>query len=389
MNAGDTGPAPGAGPLRVAEVSAIAIRRNVSRIRELSGEARVIVVVKADGYGHGAVIAAEAALAGGADMLATADLAEALVLREAGVDAPLLCWLHGPRADFGLAIERSIEVGVSSSAELEAVAAAAATCGRTATLQFKVDTGLSRNGAPRAEWEALFVRGAELERAGLVRVRGIFSHLANAGEEADLAQAARFDEAVALLRASGVDPELIHLAASAAVFDRPGLRCTAVRVGIAAYGLSPFDDRTSAQLGLVPAMTLRSEVVALREVPAGAGVGYGLTHVFAEPTTLALVPMGYADGVPRALSGSGVRVIVAGEQCPVVGRVSMDQIVVDVGSLAGRVEPGEPVVLFGDPELGHPAVESWSAAAGTINYEILTGIGRRVARLAIDDGAGG
>lgn len=370
--------------MRVAEVSVEAIHHNVRRVSEITEGANVIVVVKAGGYGHGAAITAEAAMGGGASMIATADLEEALRLREEGVTAPLLCWLHGPRVDFTPAITQSIEIGVSHLSQLEALAAAAKRLGTPATLQFKVDTGLSRNGASRDEWQTLFARGAELERAGLVRVRGIFSHLANAGEEADHAQGAVFDEAVRLLRETGSNPEMIHLAASAATFTRPNLRYNTVRVGIAAYGLSPFIDKTSAQLGLVPAMTLRSEIVALRGVPAGTGVSYGFNHVCEVATTLALVPVGYADGMPRALNGNGAWVTIAGEPRPIVGRIGMDQFIVDVGPLAGRVNLGDPVVLFGDPERGYPPIEVWSRLMGTINYEILVGIGSRVVRQAVE-----
>lgn len=371
------------GSMRVADISVDAIRRNVGRIRELSGEAQVIVVVKASGYGHGAVISAEAAVQGGATMVATADLEEALGLREGGVTAPLLCWLHGPRVDFTLAIEASIDIGVNNLSQLEALAEAARAVGRKAVLQFKVDTGLSRNGASQSEWAELFARGAELEREGLVQVRGIFSHLANAGEEADLAQGKLFDAAVQLLRDVGSSPELIHLAASAALFTRPSLHYTAVRVGVAAYGLSPLHNKTSAQLGLVPAMTLRSEIVALRGVPAGTGISYGFNHVCETPTTLGLVPIGYADGMPRALNGAGAWVTIAGEPRPIVGRIGMDQFIVDVGPLGGRIKLGEPVVLFGDPELGYPAIEIWARLMRTINYEIVVGIGPRVVRRAV------
>lgn len=371
------------GSMRVAEISLPAIRQNVAHVRDLTGGA-VIVVVKADGYGHGASIVAEAALAGGAAMIATADLEEALALREAGIEAPILCWLHGVRVDFADAVAAGIEIGVSHVQQLEALADAARRVGRGATAQLKIDTGLSRNGAAPDEWRTLFTRAAELSREGLVRVRGIFSHLANAGDENDRAQAARFDDAIAMLREAGIDPELQHLAASAATLSSPHLRYNAVRVGIAAYGLSPFADKTSAQLGLVPAMTLRSEIVALRGVPAGTGVSYGFNHVCETATTLALVPMGYADGMPRALNGAGAWVTVAGEPRPIVGRIGMDQFIVDVGPLAGRVGLGEPVVLFGDPELGHPPVEIWAGLMRTINYEIVSGIGPRVLRVAAD-----
>ncbi|MBK0420711.1 alanine racemase [Leucobacter sp. CSA2] len=372
--------------MRVAEISLPAIRHNLRRIREVTNGANVIAVVKAGGYGHGARIAAEAALAGGATMIATADLDEALALRDAGIEGPILCWLFGVGTDFGAAVDAGIEIGVSHAQQLEAVAAAARKRGATATVQFKIDTGLSRNGAAPEEWEALFARGAELQAEGVLRVRGIFSHLANAGDEQDRAQAAQLDRAVGMLRAAGIDPELIHLAASAATFRSPHLHYNTVRVGVTVYGLSPYADRTSAQLGLVPAMTLRSEIVALRGVPAGTGVSYGFNHVCEVATTLALVPMGYADGLPRALNGSGAWVTVAGEPRPIVGRIGMDQFIVDVGPLAGRIELGTPVILFGDPELGHPAVEIWSGLMRTINYEIVAGIGPRVHRLASEGG---
>ncbi|WP_244303294.1 alanine racemase [Leucobacter coleopterorum] len=373
----------GAEAMRVAEISLPAIRHNVARIREITGGS-VIVVVKADGYGHGAAIAAGAALEGGATMIATADLEEALSLREQGIVGPILCWLHGVHTDFAAAVAADIEIGVSHSRHLEAVAAAATAQGKVATVQFKIDTGLSRNGAAPEEWQPLFRRAAELVSAGVLRVRGIFSHLANAGAENDRTQATRFDAAVELLRAAGIDPEMIHLAASAATLRSPHLHYNTVRVGVAAFGLSPFADTTSAQLGLVPAMTLRSEIVALRGVPAGTGVSYGFNHICETATTLALVPIGYADGMPRALNGAGAWVTIAGEHRPIVGRIGMDQFIVDVGPLAGRLQLGDPVVLFGDPELGNPPVEIWAGLMRTINYEIIVGIGTRVHRCPVD-----
>lgn len=371
------------GSIRIAEISVAAIRHNVTRLREHTGGA-VIVVVKADGYGHGAAIAAEAAIAGGAAMVATADLEEALTLREQGIQAPILCWLHGARVEFAEAVAADIDIGVSHVQQLEAVAAAADATGTAARVQFKVDTGLSRNGAAPEEWSTLFRRAAELVEAGSIQVRGIFSHLANAGDENDRLQAERFEGALALLRETGIDPEMVHLAASAATLRSPHLHYNTVRVGVAAFGLSPFADQTSAQLGLIPAMTLRSEIVALRGVPAGTGVSYGFNHVCETATTLALVPIGYADGMPRALNGSGAWVTVAGEPRPIVGRIGMDQFIVDVGPLAGRLELGDEVVLFGDPEQGHPPVEIWAGLMQTINYEIIVGIGPRVRRIPVD-----
>lgn len=371
------------GAIRVAEISLAAVKHNVERIRQLTG-GNVIAVVKADGYGHSAFLAAKGALAGGATMLGTADLEEALQLRESGITAPILCWLHGVRADFAAGVEAGIDIGVSHLAQLEAVAAAAEELGMLANVQLKIDTGLSRNGAGQEEWDELFKAAAAFEAAGTLRVRGMFSHLANAGDAADKAQAVQFDAAIAAARTHGLQPELLHLAATSATFTSPHLHYNTVRVGLAIYGLSPFPDKTSAQLGLQPAMTLRGEIVALRAVPAGTGVSYGFNHVCETPTTLALVPMGYADGMPRALNGQGAWVAVAGEPRPIVGRIGMDQCIIDVGPLAGRLQLGDPVVFFGDPERGYPPVETWAGLMRTINYEIIAGIGQRVVRVPVD-----
>ncbi|WP_449277808.1 alanine racemase [Leucobacter sp. GX24907] len=352
-------------------------------MKDLTG-GTVIAVIKANGYGHGSTIAARAAIDGGASLLGVTDLEEALALRAEGIDAPILCWLHGARADFDAAVEADLEIGVSHLAQLEALAAAAERTGRVATLQFKVDTGLSRNGAAPSEWPDLFARAVELEALGRIRIRGIFSHLANAGSEADLAQAARFDEAVALLRATGCEPELIHLAASAATLTSPHLHYNTVRVGVVIYGLSPLPNKTSADLGLIPAMTLRSEIVALRAAGAGTGVSYGYNHVVQGDTTLALVPIGYADGMPRALNGVGATVSIAGRHMPIVGRIGMDQCIVDLGEYGREARIGDPVVLFGDPTTGVPPVEVWADLMRTINYEIVVDIGQRVVRLPVD-----
>ena len=371
------------GSMRVAEISLPAIRHNVRHLREMTG-GNVIAVLKANGYGHGAAIVGKAAIEGGATLLGVADLEEAIALRDAGIDAPVICWLHGVRVDFVAAVERDIEIAVSNLAQLEALAAAASHLGKTATMQFKIDTGLSRNGASPGEWSALFARGAELERAGAVRVRGLFSHLSNTNDTEDRAQAARFESALAILRAAGCDPEMIHLASSAATMTSPHLYYNTVRVGMAIYGLSPLAGKTSADLGLVPAMTLRSEIVALRDVPAGAGVSYGFNHVTQSDTTLALVPIGYADGMPRALNGAGATVAIAGQHCPIVGRIGMDQCIVDIGKLGKKVSLGDPVILFGDPCTGVPPVEVWAELMRTINYEIVASIGTRVVRVAVD-----
>ncbi len=377
------------GSMRVAEISLPAIRQNVRHLRELTG-VNVIAVMKANAYGHGASLVARAAVDAGAKMLGVADIDEAIALRDSGIEAPILCWLIGAHADIRAAVERGIEIGVSRLEHLEQLADAASALGRAATVQLKVDTGLSRNGASSADWQQLFSRAVELERSGLLHIRGVFSHLSNAGEAADAEQGARLDAAVSLLRELGCEPELIHLAASEAALTRPSLHYNTVRVGMAMYGLSSFTDRTSADFSLKPAMTLKTELIGLRQAVAGTGVSYEYTHVAERDTLLGLIPFGYADGLPRGLSGTGTTVLVHGVLCPIVGRVAMDQCVIDLGELVARgieAQLGDEVVLFGDPSLGLPPVEAWARAIGTINYEIVAGIGSRVQRIGVEDHA--
>ncbi|WP_282838174.1 alanine racemase [Microbacterium flavum] len=366
-----------AGTMREAVIDTMAITENVRHLRRLT-DAEVIAVVKADGYGHGAVRSALAALAGGATRLGVADIGEALALRRAGIDAPVLAWLHAPGISFAEAAVAGIELGISSFEQLLA-ASDAASGGRPVTVQLKLETGLGRNGLAPADLPRVFAEAARLERIGRLRVIGIFSHLSNTSADEDRAALARFQDALALAARHGLTPSLRHIAASHAAIDLPEARLGCVRIGIAMYGLSPFPDRTSASLGLRPAMSLRAAVAAVRRVPADQGVSYGYTHRTDTETTLALVPLGYADGVPRAASG-GAAVRIGGATFPVAGRIAMDQFVVDVGD--HPVAVGDEAMLFGDPTLGAPPVEAWADAAGTINYEIVTRIGPRVPRTA-------
>jgi alanine racemase len=358
--------------LREARIDLGAISRNVETIRAAVGT-DVMVVVKANGYGHGAVEAARAALAGGAVSLGVVEIDEALALRAAGIDAPILSWLHGRGADFSAATAAGIEIGVNHFDQLERVAAASG----PSAVHLKVDSGLGRNGANPADCAALFEAAVRHERAGRLRVRGFFSHLANAGEDADAAQVTRFSALLDQARAAGLEPETVHLAATAGALRVPESRFSLVRIGVGAYGLSPFDDASSADLGLVPAMTLSAEIVSVKRVPAGSGVSYGHDYVTGRETTLALVPIGYADGIPRHASGNGP-VSINGRRFTLNGRVAMDQFVVDVGD--APVAVGDRAVLFGDPATGVPSATEWADAAGTINYEVVTRIGNRVAR---------
>ncbi|MCJ1695345.1 alanine racemase [Rathayibacter caricis] len=362
---------------REALIDADAIRRNVSRLRELTGARRLMAVVKANGYGHGAVTAAQAALAGGADALGTADLQEAVALREAGVLAPLLCWLHDPGEDFDAAIEHGIDVAVSSLTQLEAVAQAAEDRGGRAAVQLKLDTGLSRNGAPEQEWPLLVETLVRHVERGTVHLTGVLSHLSNTSRAEDLAQLALLSRGEELLRASGVPAPIVHLAATAGALRIPEARRDMVRAGIGVYGLSPFDDETSLELGLVPAMTLHGRVAGVRRVDRGTGVSYDYTYRADGETGLALVPFGYADGIPRSASGVA-EVAIRGRRHRIAGRVAMDQFVVEVGD--APIEVGDAVTLWGDPTTGVPSVDEWARWCGTINYELVTRIGPRVQR---------
>lgn len=357
-------------PLREARVDVAAISANVEAMRSIARTAHFMAVVKANAYGHGALAASRAAIEGGADWLGVIDSAEAMALRASGITAPILTWLHGPRDTFADAAAAGIDVGVSTLDELERAAAAG-----VGFVQVKVDTGLGRNGAEEPLWGPLFERAAAVERAGGPVVRGIFSHLANAGEEADAIQLAAFERARAAAAASRITPELFHIAATQGALRRPESRFDLVRVGLGCFGLSPFDDAEPESFGLRPALELSAEVVSVKRVPAGRGISYGHTYVADRETSLALIPLGYDDGVPRHASNRGP-VVINGERFTVSGVIAMDQFVVDIGD--SPVAVGDRAVLFGDPETGAPSATEWAHAAGTINYEIITRIGSRV-----------
>ena len=357
-------------PLRRLYVSASAITANVERLRQLAPARDTMVVVKANGYGHGAELAARAALAGGATWIGVADIEEALSLRTAGIDAPILAWLHAADEDFVEAAGRDIALGVSTIAQLKAVARVGG-----GTVHLKVDTGLGRNGAGRDNLDEFLTVAANLHDEGLLVVNGLMSHVSGASREADLGQAERFVHAQDLLAAHGVTPTHLHLAASAAALDHPSLRFTMVRFGIAAYGLAPTPEHTD--LGLAPAMRFEASVINVKRLQPGDGVSYNFRWVATTETTVALVSAGYADGVPRAATGRA-SVEIRGIRYPVVGTIAMDQIVVDVGD--DVVAEGDAVVLWGDPEAGAPSVAEWAEWAETITYDIATGIGVRVAR---------
>jgi alanine racemase len=365
-----------------------AVRTNVEALRAHAGPAGVMAVVKADGYGHGMLPCAAAALDGGAGWLGVAFLDEALTLRAAGVTVPVLAWLLTPGEDLRPALTHAVDVSVSALWALDALAVAADAAGRPGRVHLKVDTGLGRAGASSADWPQLVEAAAKLQAEGSLEVIGVWSHLAHAdapGHPTIARQQSIFADALDVAARFGVQPQVRHLANSAATLALPATHYDLVRPGIAVYGLSPGPDvGTPRSLGLRPAMTLRARVALVKRVSAGQGVSYGHRYTTEKDTSLALVPLGYADGVPRNATNVGP-VQVAGRRFTISGTVCMDQFVVDVGTAA--VAAGDEVVLFGPGDNGEPTASDWALATGTINYEIVTRIGPRVPRTYIGGAA--
>jgi alanine racemase len=365
-------------PQAEAVVDLEAIRANTRRLRETTS-AGLMAVVKADGYGHGMVPAARAALEAGATWLGACTVPEALALRAAGITAPVFAWLIAPGQPLVEPVTAGIDLSASTVGGLDEIAVAAREAGTPARVHLKVDTGLGRNGSAAADWPDLVAAAARYEAEGVVATVGVWSHLACAdepGHPANARQVKEFHEALGVAEAAGIRPTIRHMANSAATLTMPEAHFDLVRPGISLYGLSPIAG-TTAQYGLRPAMTLRGSVVLAKRVPAGQGVSYGHAYTTERETTLALVPLGYGDGVPRAASGRGP-LLVAGRPRTIAGRVCMDQIVVDVGD--DPVHAGDDAVLFGPGDSGEPTADDWAEVLDTINYEVVTRIGARVPR---------
>lgn len=351
-----------------------AIKHNVELLKKTAGT-KLLAVVKADAYGHGLVPVAKAAISAGADYLGVALLEEAIALREAGIEAPILAWLVQPGSDFKKAIELDIDLAAASLKALEEISAASED--KKARVHLEVDTGMTRGGF-LAEWDLLTA-----EHLKNVEVVGIFSHFARAdepGEAQNAEQLARFNEMVERVHSFGFNNVIRHLSNSAATIKNHAAAFDMVRAGIAMYGLSP-DVTTlgnSQSLALRPAMQLRAAMYLVKDVPAHTPVGYGATESTSTDTKLGVIAMGYADGIPRIAHGAGVW--FAGKKALSIGRVSMDQFVVDLGAQS-KAQSGDWVVIFGNGSHGEFTADDWGAASQTINYEIVTRIGPRVPRI--------
>jgi len=370
------------------DVDLDAIRHNVEHLRSVAAPSALWAVVKADGYGHGAVEVACAALDAGAEGLCVALVQEGIELREAGIDAPILVLSEQPVDLVDDLVRYRLMATVYTVAFIEALAAAAR--GRSVEgvpVHLKIDTGMQRVGT-QVEGVAEVVATIESHSPTLLLV-GVFTHLAMADEPDDDftdTQLARFDGALADLARirSGTNPArlLVHAANSAAALVHPAARRSFVRAGIAVYGISPGHGVDSSCGELRPALSLNARVSHVKRVVAGSAISYGQRHTFVRDTTVATVPIGYADGVPRRLFSVGGHVLLRGRRCPIVGAVTMDQLMVDVG--ADRVVPGDQVVLIGEQDgpAGRQRIraEDWADLLGTIGYEIVCGIGPRVTR---------
>ncbi|MGW4199884.1 alanine racemase [Streptomyces sp. NPDC004726] len=373
-------------PRARAEIDLAALRANVRALNARTPGAQLMAVVKADGYGHGALPCARAALEAGATWIGTATPHEALALRAAGVEAPVLCWLWTPGDPWREGVEAGLDMAVSGMWALTEAAAAAREAGRPARIQLKADTGLGRNGCQPADWPELVAAARAAEAEGTVKVTGVWSHFACADEPGHPSiplQLDAFRDMLAYAEKEGIEPEVRHMANSPATLTLPDAHFDLVRTGIAMYGVSPVPDHwTHQELGLRPVMTLAASVALVKEVSAGHGVSYGHQYVTGNETTLGLIPLGYADGIPRHASGRGP-VLVGGERRTVAGRVAMDQFVVDLGGQ--KVKEGDEALLFGPGDRGEPTAEDWARAAGTIAYEIVTRIGARVPRVYLNE----
>jgi alanine racemase len=350
------------------------ITANVAYLKNMAG-VDLMAVVKADAYGHGLVPTARAALAGGATYLGVALLEEAIALRDAGITAPILAWLVPPGSDYTSAVEHDIDLAASSIIALEEIGAV--TSSHRPRIHLEVDTGMTRGGF-LTEWGKL-----DAHHVANVDIVGIFSHFARADEpdeDQNRVQRNRFVEMVATLESFGYTNILRHLSNSAATLKDPDSAFDMVRVGIAMYGLTPDVHTlgTSASLGLKAAMSLHAKLHLVKDVPANSPVGYGATAITDRYTKLGIVAMGYADGIPRKAQGAGI--FVHGKRAPIIGRVSMDQFVVDLGPESTAIS-GDWVEVFGDGVDGGYTAEDWGSASGSINYEIVTRIGPRVPRI--------
>lgn len=365
-----------------------AIRENIKYLMAKSGKP-ALAVVKADGYGHGLLPVAKSALSAGASWLGVALLEEAKALRQGGINAPIIAWLTPITDDFASAISEDIDIAIPSLAHLEAITSAARSLGKCARVHLEVDTGMSRGGALN-EWSELVRSAKSYQDSGLIKVIGIWSHFARAdeaGHEFNNKQLENFKSAVAEAKSVGITPEVIHLSNSAAAINDADSHFDLLRLGIAIYGLSPDFSHmgSSEKLNLKPAMSIRARIHLVKDIPAGSQVGYGGSAITKVDTKLGVIAMGYSDGIPRN-ANSSAGVLVGNKRAPIIGRVSMDQFVVDLGRDSSAKAGDWAYIIGSNPSDSYTSAssytaDSWASASATINYEIVTRIAARVKRI--------
>ena len=365
-----------------AEINLAAIAENLKLIKSKTS-AQVLAVVKADAYGHGLINVAKAAEKSGADWLGTALLEEGIALRNGGITKPIISWLTPIGEDFKTAINLDIDLSVSSIELLNEIISVGKSLNKVPRVHIEIDTGMNRGGFGD-DWGLLLPEIVKAVKANEIKAIGIWSHFARADEPNEVMNKTQLDEftqKVKQLNDAGVSPEFIHIANSAASLSNEAAHKNIIRWGIGLYGLSPdvINMGDSKSLGLKPAMKLFAKLQLVKAVKAGQSVGYGGTAITKSDTKLGVVTLGYADGVPRNANNSA-GIFVAGKRAPIIGRVSMDQFVVDLGA-DSLAKTGDEVIVFGDGSQGEYTIDEWAKACGTINYEIVTRIGVRVPRI--------
>jgi alanine racemase len=365
-----------------AEINLRAIESNLKFIKSQTNS-EILAVVKADAYGHGLVPVSKAAIEAGADWLGTALLEEALTLRKNGIQTPIIAWLTPCGEDFKSAIDSNIDLSISSIEVLDEIVEAGSNLGKKPRLHIEIDTGMSRGGVGD-EWEDFVSEVNRLIQENKIEIIGIWSHFARADEpqeKMNAQQLSLFNERVEMLISTGIESEFLHLANSAAAIKFKDSHKGIIRWGIGLYGLSPDINNLgdSQSIGIQPAMRLKAKLNLVKKVKAGSTVGYGATAGVNQDTKLGVVTLGYADGIPRNANNSA-GVFVSGRRAPLIGRVSMDQFVVDLG-INSLAKTGDEVIVFGSGKDGEYTIDEWAKACGTINYEIVTRIGPRVPRI--------
>lgn len=364
-------------------ISRRAFTQNIEVVRKHT-DATLMAIVKANGYGHGVELIAQWAWEAGIDWLGLAQLNEALTLRQSHTHGHVLAWIFAPGADFQRAIEQNIDLSVGATWAIDEIEAAARACRRPARIHVKVDTGMTRGGFDLDQLPSVFARVKKLAAEGIIQIVGLWSHLACAddphSDAATALQVDRFEQARSLAKEAEVEIPFCHLAASSGILWHPETHYDMVRPGIVLYGLSPNPAYvTGPELGLEPLMTLEANVILTREVPEGVGISYGHTHITDEPTRLAVVPVGYADGISRRASNA-LSVTLNGKQAPIRGVVCMDQFVVN----APHAHAGDTAVLFGPEHKGYLTADNWAEKTDTINYEIFCNLGPRIPRIPVE-----